>query len=79
MLLQKNSHSELRVDAAYHPRKNEAWLAGRMLNSGFRRRKPKAKFMAKSSVRANVTKAVTCGRIEHVFAHRKTDSVCSFS
>ena len=64
--------SDVWADSAYRSRRNETWLAGRMLKSRIHRRKPAGKPMPEATRRANATKSSVRARIEHVFAHQKT-------
>ena len=67
-----NTASDVWADSAYRSRKNEKWLAGRLLKSRIHRRKPAGKPMPEASRRANARKSSVRARIEHVFAHQKT-------
>ena len=66
-----NTGSEVWADSAYRSRRNEKWLAGRMLASRIHRRKPAGKPIPQTIARANAKKSSIRARIEHVFAHQK--------
>ena len=66
-----NTASDVWADSAYRSRKNEKWLAKRMLKSRIHRRKPFGKPMPEATRRANAKKSSVRARIEHVFAHQK--------
>lgn len=66
-----NTGSEVWADSAYRSKKNEKWLADRMLTSRIHRRKPAGKPMPKATARANAKKSAIRSRVEHVFAHQK--------
>ncbi len=67
----KNTSSEVWADGAYRSRKNEKWLASKMLVSRIHRRKPAGRPMPKHIARANAGKSSVRAAIEHVFAHQK--------
>jgi IS5 family transposase len=67
----KNTSSEVWADGAYRSRKNEKWLASKMLVSRIHRRKPAGRPMPKHIARANASKSSIRAAIEHVFAHQK--------
>lgn len=67
----KNTSSEVWADSAYRSRKNEKWLASKMLVSRIHRRKPAGRPMPKHIARANAGKSSIRAAIEHVFAHQK--------
>jgi IS5 family transposase len=67
-----NMSSEVWADSAYRSRKNEKWLAGKMLTSRIHRRKPAGKPMPQATARANARKSSIRAAVEHVFAHQKT-------
>ncbi len=62
---------EAHAPNAYRSKKNEKWLADRMLTSRIHRRKPAGKPMPKATARANSRKSAVRARVEHVFAHQK--------
>jgi IS5 family transposase len=66
-----NTGSNVWADSAYRSKKNEKWLADKMLNSQIHRRKPAGKPMPPATARANAKKSSIRARIEHVFAHQK--------
>ena len=66
-----NTSSEVWADSAYRSRKNEKWLAGKMLTSRIHRRKPAGKPMPQATARANARKSSIRAAVEHVFAHQK--------
>lgn len=66
-----NLSSEVWADSAYRSKKNETWLAGRMLTSRIHRRKPVGKPMPRLMARANAKKSSIRAVVEHVFAHQK--------
>jgi hypothetical protein len=68
----ENTSGEVWADSAYRSRKNEKWLAARMLTSRIHRRKPAGRPMPQATARANARKSSIRARIEHVFAHQKT-------
>ncbi|HSM39571.1 MAG TPA: IS5 family transposase [Afifellaceae bacterium] len=67
----ENTGSEVWADSAYRSRRNEKWLAGRMLTSRIHRRKPAGKPMPRHVARANARKSSIRAAVEHVFAHQK--------
>lgn len=67
----RNTSSEVWADSAYRSRRNEAWLADRMLTSRIHRRKPHGKPMLQATAQANAAKSAIRARVEHVFAHQK--------
>jgi transposase, IS5 family len=67
-----NTSSEVWADSAYRSRKNEKWLAGKMLTSRIHRRKPAGKPMPEATARANARKSSVRAAVEHVFAHQKS-------
>ena len=66
-----NTSSEVWADSAYRSRRNEKWLATKMLVSRIHRRKPVGRPMPQHVARANAGKSSIRARIEHVFAHQK--------
>lgn len=66
-----NTSGEVWADGAYRSRRNEKWLASRMLVSRIHRRKPAGKPMPRATARANAKKSSIRARVEHVFAHQK--------
>ena len=64
----ENTGSEVWADTAYRSRRNEKWLAQRMLTSRIHRRKPAGKPMPKATARANAKKSAIRAAVEHVFA-----------
>lgn len=68
----ENTGSEIWADSAYRSQSNEAWLADRMLTSRIHRRKPKGKPMPIATARANAVKSSIWARVEHAFAHQKS-------
>lgn len=66
-----NTSSEVWADSAYRSRKNEKWLASKMLVSHIHRRKPAGKPMPQNIARANAAKSSIRAVVEHVFAHQK--------
>jgi len=66
-----NTGSEVWADSAYRSRKNEKWLATKMLTSRIHRRKPAGKPMPQAIARANAKKSSIRAAVEHVFAHQK--------
>ena len=66
-----NTGGEVWADSAYRSRRNEKWLARKMLISRIHRRKPAGKPMPQAIARANAKKSAIRARIEHVFAHQK--------
>jgi len=66
-----NTSGEVWADSAYRSRKNEKWLAGKMLTSRIHRRKPAGKPMPQATARANARKSSIRAAVEHVFAHQK--------
>jgi IS5 family transposase len=66
-----NTGGEVWADSAYRSRRNEKWLARKMLISRIHRRKPAGKPMPQATARANARKSAIRARIEHVFAHQK--------
>jgi hypothetical protein len=66
-----NTSSEVWADSAYRSRKNEKWLASKLLTSRIHRRKPAGKPMPEATSRANAKKSSVRARVEHVFAHQK--------
>jgi hypothetical protein len=67
----ENTSGKVWADSAYRSKSNEAWLAGKLMNSQIHRRKPKGKPMPKATARANTRKSSIRARVEHVFAHQK--------
>ena len=67
----ENTGSEIWADSAYRSRRNEKWLAKRMLTSRIHRRKPTGKPMPKATALANAKKSSVRAVVEHVFAHQK--------
>ncbi|MFC3722056.1 transposase [Neoaquamicrobium sediminum] len=67
-----NTSSEVWADSAYRSRKNEKWLASKMLVSRIHHRKPQGRSMPQHVARANARKSSIRAAIEHVFAHQKT-------
>lgn len=67
----ENTGSEVWADSAYRSRKNEKWLARRMMTSRIHRRKPAGRPMPKATARANARKSSIRAAVEHVFAHQK--------
>ncbi|MEM8819779.1 MAG: hypothetical protein AAGE90_09650, partial [Pseudomonadota bacterium] len=59
-------------DDAYRSRKNETWLAKRLMVSRIHRRKPAGKPMPRHMAQANAKKSAIRAAVEHVFAHQKT-------
>lgn len=66
-----NLSSEVWADSAYRSKKNETWLANRMLTSRIHRRKPAGKPTPRAVARANAKKSTVRAAVEHVFAHQK--------
>lgn len=66
-----NTASDVWADTAYRSRRNETWLAAKMLTSRIHRRKPVGKPMPDATARANAKKSSIRAAIEHVFAHQK--------
>ena len=66
-----NTSSEVWADTAYRSKRNEEWLATRLLTSRIHRRKPNGKPMPKATAQPNGKKSSVRARIEHVFAHQK--------
>ncbi|MEP5513526.1 MAG: IS5 family transposase, partial [Bauldia litoralis] len=71
LVSRENTGSEIWADSAYRSRKNEKWLAERMLTSRIHRRKPVGKPMSEATARANARKSSVRAAVEHVFAHLK--------
>ena len=59
-----NTSSEVWADSAYRSRKNEKWLAGKMLTSRIHRRKPAGKPMPQATARANARKSAIRAAVE---------------
>ena len=72
LVSRENTGSEVWADSAYRSRKNEKWLAERMLVSRIHRRKPAGKPMPRATAQANARKSSIRAAVEHVFAHQKT-------
>lgn len=70
-LVAENTSSEPWADSAYRSRKNEKWLADRMMTSRIHRRKPVGKPMPRVMAQANAKKSSIRAAVEHVFAHQK--------
>jgi len=70
-LVAENTSSELWADSAYRSRKNEKWLADRMMTSRIHRRKPVGRPMPRATAQANAKKSSVRAAVEHVFAHQK--------
>jgi IS5 family transposase len=70
-LVAENTSSDLWADSAYRSKKNEKWLADRMMTSRIHRRKPTGKPMPQATARANARKSSIRAAVEHVFAHQK--------
>lgn len=66
-----NTGSNVWADSAYRSKKNEKWLADKMLTSQIHRRKPAGKPMPTATARANAKKSSIRAAVEHVFAHQK--------
>ena len=66
-----NTSGEVWADSACRSRRNEKWLASRMLVSRIHRRKPAGKPMPKATARANAKKSSIRARVGHVFGHQK--------
>ena len=66
-----NTSSEVWADSAYRSRRNEKWLASKMLVSRIHRRKPAGKPMPQNIARANAARSSIRAAVEHVFAHQK--------
>lgn len=66
-----NTAGDVWADTAYRSRRNERWLASKMLTSRIHRRKPAGKAMPNATARANARKSSVRAAIEHVFAHQK--------
>ena len=64
--------SEVWADSAYRSRKNEKWLASKMLVSRIHHRKPQGRSMPQPVARANARKTSIRAAIEYIFAHQKT-------
>lgn len=71
VLSSENTGSEVRADSACRSRKNETWLAKRLMVSRIHRRKPAGKPMPRHMARANAKKSAIRAAVEHVFAHQK--------
>jgi IS5 family transposase len=67
----ENTGSEVWADSAYRSKKNEKWLAERMLTSRIHRRKPVGMPMPQATAQANARKSSIRAAVEHVFAHQK--------
>jgi len=67
----ENTGSGVWADSAYRSRKNEKWLAKRLMTSRIHRRKPAGKPMPPATARANAKKSTIRAAVEHVFAHQK--------
>ena len=67
----ENTGSEVWADSAYCSRKNENWLAARMLTSRIHRRKSAGRPIPRHTARANAKKSPVRAAVEHVFAHQK--------
>ncbi len=72
LVSRENTGSEVWADSAYRSRKNEKWLAARLLTSRIHRRKPAGRPMPRHTARANARKSSIRAAVEHVFAHQKT-------
>ena len=66
-----NTASDVWADTAYRSRRNEKWLASKMLTSRIHRRKTAGKLMPKATARANARKSSVRSAVEHVFAQQK--------
>ena len=62
---------EVRADSACRSRRNETWLAKRMLTSHIHRRKPAGRPMPQATARAKARNSAVRAAVEHVFAHQK--------
>jgi len=71
LVSRENTSSDVWADSAYRSRRNEKWLADRMLTSRIHRRKPTGKPMPRATARANARKSSIRAVVEHVFAHQK--------
>ena len=71
LVSRENTSSDVWADSAYRSRRNEKWLADRMLTSRIHRRKPTGKPMPRATGRANARKSSIRAVVEHVFAHQK--------
>ena len=66
----ENTSGDVWADSAYRSRKNEKWLAAKMLTSRIHRRKPAGKPMPRRW-RGPTRRIIRPRRVEHVFAHQK--------
>jgi len=64
--------SEVWADSACRSRRNEKWLAKRMLTSRIHRRKPAGRPMPQATARAKARNSAVRAAVEHVFAHQKS-------
>lgn len=66
-----NTAGEVWADTAYRSQANERFLAGCLLRSQIRRKKPKGKPMPRRTARANARKSAVRSAVEHVFVRQK--------
>jgi IS5 family transposase len=66
-----NTAGDVWADTAYRSRKNEKFLASRLLRSQIHRKKPKGAPMPRHTAHANARKSTIRSAVEHVFARQK--------
>ena len=66
-----NTAGDVWADTAYRSRKNEKFLASRLLRSQIHRKKPKGAPMPRHTAHANARKSAIRSAVEHVFARQK--------
>src|SRR5689334_9432319 len=66
-----NTAGDVWADTAYRSRKNEKFLASRLLRSQIHRKKPKGAPMPRHTAHANARKSAMRSAVEHVFARQK--------
>ena len=74
-----NTGSNVWADSAYRSKKNEKWLAGKMLNSQIHHRKPADKPMPITTVHANAKKSSIVQRWSMCLRTRRTVLDCSYA
>jgi len=67
----ENTGSQVWADSACRSRKDERWLAERMLTSRIHRSKPAGKPMPPATAWANAKKSPIRTVVEHLFSHQK--------
>src|SRR5262244_3630182 len=72
-----NTAGDVWADTAYRSRKNEKFLASRLLRSQIHRKKPKGAPMPRHTAHANARKSAIRSAVEHVFARQKARWGCS--